>query len=389
MNSRTLLFLNLLFSFIFLASSVFAGKKKVFIQQKSDLKTIQSQVQKSEKKLDSLIQQQFEIQKSISNYDQKISSDIVITRKLKKKLKELKNEINTEENNLNENSEMLDRTKRRYLGNIRQFYMSTHKSPDKYIFDQDYEMTLSRQIIYLNALFQFDSANIDIASELLSETETKLKNLSGEKFQVSKIRRKTETSISLERSKKKVQEKKISKLKREELNESDRMLMLMEAAKEMEAILLRLEREQAKKEKHKKDKGKSIFASLKGQLRAPCRGKIIIPFGEFVDKKTFLTSFNPGISIKGSPGRVVTAVAAGTVAYLGVLRGYGNFVIINHDNVYYTTYAGLDKVEVTKDQFVYTGARLGNVAENGIIKFELREGSKAVDPVKWIKIDAF
>lgn len=366
-----------------------AGKKKVFIQQKGELKKIKSQVQESEEKLDSLIQEQFKLQKSISNFDQKISSNVIMTRKLKKKLKELKNEIVTEENRLNENSEMLDRTKRRYLGNIRQFYMSTQKSPDNYIFAQDYEITLSRQIIYLNALSQFDSANIGMASDLLSETESKLKDLSGQKSQVTKIKRKTETSTSLVRSKKKVQQKKIGKLKREEINETDRMMTLIEAAKEMESILLRLEREQAKKEKNKKNRGKSIFASLKGQLKAPCRGKIIIPFGEIVDKKTFLTSFNPGISIKGTPGRAVNSVAAGTVAYLGVLRGYGNFVIINHDNVYYTTYAGLDQVDVTKDQFVYTGAKLGSAAESGIIKFELREGSQAVDPVEWIKIEAF
>jgi len=85
------------------------------------------------------------------------------------------------------------------------------------------------------------------------------------------------------------------------------MITLVEAAKEMEKILLRLERERARKIKKGKE-SESIFASMKGQLRSPCSGKIISTFGEVIDKKTYLKSFNPGISIKGKGKRDVYCI---------------------------------------------------------------------------------
>jgi len=78
-----------------------------------------------------------------------------------------------------------------------------------------------------------------------------------------------------------------------------------------------------------------------------------------------------------------------SIAYVGLLRGYGKFVIINHDNYYYTTYAGLENIVVAKDQFIYTGGKIGSATENGIVKFELRKGREPIDPVKWISIDSF
>ena len=85
----------------------------------------------------------------------------------------------------------------------------------------------------------------------------------------------------------------------------------------------------------------------------------------------------------------MNAVSSGTVAYVGNLRGYGNFIIINHDDVYYTTYAGLGKANVEKEQYVRSGAALATSADDGLLRFEIRQGSRPLDPVKWISLDTF
>jgi lipoprotein NlpD len=85
----------------------------------------------------------------------------------------------------------------------------------------------------------------------------------------------------------------------------------------------------------------------------------------------------------------VAAVASGTVAYVGNLRGYGNFIIINHDDRFYTTYAGITEVTVSVGEYVLAGNKLAEVAGEGVVKFELREGRTPLDPIEWISIESF
>ena len=83
----------------------------------------------------------------------------------------------------------------------------------------------------------------------------------------------------------------------------------------------------------------------------------------------------------------MSTAAAGTVSYRGSLRGYGNFVIISHDSQYFTTYAGLGKVDVSQGQYLSAGSKLGTAAADGQVRFELRRGREPLDPVKWIKFE--
>jgi murein DD-endopeptidase MepM/ murein hydrolase activator NlpD len=80
----------------------------------------------------------------------------------------------------------------------------------------------------------------------------------------------------------------------------------------------------------------------------------------------------------------VIAVAGGEVAYAGDLRGYGRFVIINHDDQYYTTYAGLAGLTVGVGDRVAARARLGVADQTGLVRFELRKGGEEIDPVTWL-----
>ena len=81
-------------------------------------------------------------------------------------------------------------------------------------------------------------------------------------------------------------------------------------------------------------------------------------------------------------------MAIGSVAYVGRLRGYGSFVIINHDDQYFTTYAGLEGLMVSRGEYVLAGTKLGDIDNDGVVRFELRQGNQPLDPVEWIRIES-
>ncbi|MEY4283759.1 MAG: hypothetical protein RL111_434 [Pseudomonadota bacterium] len=121
-------------------------------------------------------------------------------------------------------------------------------------------------------------------------------------------------------------------------------------------------------------------ASIELTFTMPTKGKVI---GTFDGLK------NKGIDIAGKLGDPVVAAADGRVVYSGAgLRGYGNLVIIKHNNTYLTAYAHNDKLLVKEDQFIKQGQKIAEMgsteADQVKLHFEIRKMGKPVDPMPLI-----
>lgn len=98
---------------------------------------------------------------------------------------------------------------------------------------------------------------------------------------------------------------------------------------------------------------------------------------------------NKGIDIAGKAGDPVLAAADGRVVYAGSgLRGYGNLIILKHNNTYLTAYAHNRSLLVKEEQTVRQGqkiAEMGNTdADQVKLHFEIRRQGKPVDPVRYL-----
>ena len=98
---------------------------------------------------------------------------------------------------------------------------------------------------------------------------------------------------------------------------------------------------------------------------------------------------NKGLDLGGTAGEPVLAAADGRVVYVGAgLRGYGNLIILKHDNTYLTAYAHNKTLLVKEDQAVRRGqkiAEMGNSdADRVKLHFEVRRQGKPVDPLKYL-----
>ena len=94
-----------------------------------------------------------------------------------------------------------------------------------------------------------------------------------------------------------------------------------------------------------------------------------------------------GLSIGGKAGDPVLAAADGRVVYAGSgLRGYGNLIILKHNNTYLTAYAHNQALLVKEDQTVRRGqkiAEMGSTDSDGVkLHFEIRKQGKPIDPAK-------
>ncbi len=96
---------------------------------------------------------------------------------------------------------------------------------------------------------------------------------------------------------------------------------------------------------------------------------------------------NKGLVFAGKVGDPVLAAADGRVVYAGSgLRGYGNLLIVKHNNTYLTAYAHNQTLLVKEDQVVRRGQKIAEMgssdAERVQLHFELRKLGKPIDPVR-------
>lgn len=112
----------------------------------------------------------------------------------------------------------------------------------------------------------------------------------------------------------------------------------------------------------------------------PAQGAVIAAFDE---------AKNKGVSIGGKIGDPVLAAADGRVVYAGAgLRGYGNLIILKHNNTFLTAYAHNQSLLVREDQTVRQGQRIAEMGSSDTdrvkLHFEVRRNGKPVDPVAYL-----
>ena len=120
-------------------------------------------------------------------------------------------------------------------------------------------------------------------------------------------------------------------------------------------------------------------------MRWPVRGKVISGFGP---KENGLK--NEGINIAVPEGTSIRAAADGVVAYAGnELKGYGNLVLIRHEDGYVTAYAHASELFVKRGDTVKRGDVIAKAGQTGSVSspqlhFEVRKGAVALDPMKFL-----
>ena len=134
------------------------------------------------------------------------------------------------------------------------------------------------------------------------------------------------------------------------------------------------------KKTHAPRKDKTPKATTKLSWRWPAKGKV---------QKARSALGSKGIEILGSRGSDVLAAANGKVVYSGDgLRGYGQLLIIKHNDVFLSAYAHNEKLLVKEGAAVRRGQRIALMGNSGtkrvMLHFEIRRNGKAVEPLNFL-----
>ena len=122
----------------------------------------------------------------------------------------------------------------------------------------------------------------------------------------------------------------------------------------------------------------------------PASGRISSKYGMRTHPVTGRWQMHAGIDIACGHGARILAARSGVVTHTGRLGGYGNLVVIQHDNGYSTRYGHLSRINVRRGQRVRERQTIGRAGSTGVttgphLHFEVRLNSKAINPIRLIR----
>lgn len=259
-------------------------------------------------------------------------------------------------------------------------YKAGNVSYLKVIFGSSDFQDLEHRLHYLKRVAKYDSDLFRHAAELLEQEKQNRDKLLDERTLLSSTRKELESDLSsLSRRKRsrdiflasvRNEKEKYSRLTGELESSSRRLIRLIEAFQ------------------HQAETGDTAFPMLRGALKQPVSGRIIVDFGKNHDERFNTYTLSRGITIRSAEGTPVRSVCKGKVLYADWFRGYGRIIIIDHGGGYYTLYGHLSTIHVEVGQETDTDEVIGLAGDSGSLEgaalyFEIRQHGKPLDPKPW------
>ena len=357
--------------------------------QTDELNRIKKELDEKRKSMDRLSQKERGAFAEFLDLEERLELTERLIKRLASKEKSIERELQTEGRNLKETDLKLCSHREHLQRRLRGIYKHGRFGPYAVIFGASSPLDLINRLRFAKRILLEDQEMLRMIRTLKANLEEKRQNLGTVKAELSWLKeRKSEEQMVYQRDLKE-REKRLKKIKSEKKLYAQAIQQLEESAFKMREILGQLQEEKRYNKVGELGK-KSWFETLRGKLPWPIKGRVVSPFGEQTHPPFHTKTKNPGIEIKAEIGKKVVAVAKGKVIYSSKLRGYGNFLILEHEGGYYTLYARLSEISVSSGAEVERLQKIGVVGEGGLfstpcLHFEIRKGKKPQDPLEWLK----
>ena len=348
-------------------------EKHTLEQLKQDIRKTRKQRDRSQKKRDAVLQS---IERLDRQYHKERRDAATITRELQQIEQELE-KIVTQGSALQ--SQMDDR-KTMIETRLRRLYMDGQAGWFQPLVTSDSYAQFERRVLYLSALVTRERQVFEQEQRDLTEIERLHEQQANARQALLEKKKRIDKKLNVMKGIKTKKREVLASLQRETRSHEHALSTLQRAEHRKESLLRELEQ-------RSHPSGRSA-PFKKGTLVWPAEGDLVGTFGRqrhptfdtYIDRK--------GIEIATREGSAVHAVSDGEVVYADWLKGYGLVVILDHGRNYFTLYAHASQLSVREGDAVAKGAVLGETGSFGltdktILYFELRKGTRAVNPVGW------
>lgn len=351
------------FILILLSSSDYLG----------ELKKTEERLSQTEQELEHLKQEEGGILQEMEKIEKEEAKQKRKLTQLEKEKKGLRNRIDFLTKDETSTKESVDKLKKHFDEAIILLYSEYYSPPTT-------NVTLCRQkeenVFYLNEFLRFEESYLDSINTRM-DSILKSKNIAQDELGALLALEREEESV-----RKKILQQKEAK--------NNLLKNVKNKQGELEKLIEELRRSRDELEQFIKRMASSSVTGEVGSFLWPTRGTVTSKFGTIIDPVYGTKLLNNGIDIRANEGSSVVASYQGIVVYADRFYGYGNIIIIDHENGYHTLYAHLSVINVLNGERVNQGEIIGKVGSTGMVSeptlhFEIRRDGRSIDPLTLLK----
>lgn len=341
-------------------------------QLKTDIKSLESQLQDFQKEEGDLSRQLKNIEQSAADLHQKLST---VKKKISNSEKKL-NRLKGEQSQLRKDSLAQQSVLAKQLDSA---YRMGHQDQIKVLLNQQDPNLVSRMMRYYEYLNESRIAALKEYQTTLQELEQVQTNIQSTQSQLVQQQQALQAKAEQLSDSRHQREKLLSALTDKIANTDVRL------TKDRQRLQLLVKRVKETLDKNDLNWQSQDFYQLKGRLNWPTAGKVVSQFGS----KSHQGISNEGIVISAAAGRNVRAVHHGRVVFSDWLRGYGLLIIIDHGSGYMSLYGHNQILSKTVGDWVNVKEVIAEVGDTGGhqyagLYFAIRHQGKPSNPKLWL-----
>lgn len=354
-------------------------------EYEQELAQLKSEIQSNRARIETLQSQQTNLQEMLERLDR----DVRLTRNYISKLdaqeERLEEDLGLRERDLSATRAKLEDLRERLRQRLLDYYKSRRVNLAELLLSSKSFAQLFSRANYMSWSINRDREDLLQVGEEEEALVQKTRELQGSRVDLRRLRDEKSSESKVLESRIRETESEKARIDRE-LHEHRQRLV------ELEAREARIKKLMTNLEAGREDRafeGRAL-EDQKGRLLWPVEGRIVTGFGSQIHPRFKTRVLSRGIDIAASIGTPIRAVAGAVVAVADWISGYGNCVVLDHGDGFYTLYAHADELLVSKGQQVDRGDVIARVGETDSVKgpglhFELRKGADALDPMGWLR----
>ena len=381
---------------IFLTLNAYAQEnlKKIedeVIRRKEKLSDIDKKIKKKKDKITQAEKEELSTINQLNIIDKKLSKNRDELSLLNRQSKNLEKEMLTTNTQLKQINQDISQRKKLFNKRIVALYKYQRSGGILMtIFSSHSYLDLSQRTKFIGMILNHDIQIIHQFLEKVSLTKEKKTTLHENQKSLEKVKASILEKESQINNQKRKKSALLKKIRNEKNTYHAAVKELEKSSLELQSLIDRLEKELTMGKGHFVPEEGKGFATLKGKLLFPVSGKIISRYGNQVDSQLNTVTFQKGIEISTERGKEIKAIYEGKVLYADWFKGYGNIIIIDHGDSYYSLSAHLSKTLKGVGDRVEAGEVIALSGDTGSLKgpslyFELRHHGKPLNPLHWLK----
>ena len=354
--------------------------------QKKQLEKIQKEIEKHRAKTTELKREETNVVRQLSNLDKEISLATKLVSELETQEQLLDAHIDSLRHNIAFEEQNLRYRQRRLAARLRQMYMQGPQYDLEVVLSSTNVAEASRRYKFLRMVAERDANLVDAVETKKADLEREQASLTEAMSEISVLKAERTRESDRLATNRQARVSVLKHIRSEKGKHSEAIDELQRAEEEMKDLIERLERQRLADDDGTLPSGE--FGKLKGSLIRPVDGKITKKYGQDRHPKFGTVTFNNGVNIKAPAGAPIRAVARGKVEFVDWISGYGNCIILNHGDGYYTLYAHTAQIFVRTGQMVSKNEVIAEVGDSGSLNgyechFEIRKSKQSLDPMQW------